>query len=40
MKPFCEIVEHPNFVRRVACFALVENELGFRWSEPMLHLSP
>ena len=20
--------------------ALVENELGFRWSEPMLHLSP
>ena len=24
----------------VACFALVENESGFRWSEPMLHLSP
>ena len=31
MKPFCEIVERASkltsFVRRVACFALVENEI-------------
>ena len=40
MKPFCEIIEHPNFVRRVAYYALVEDENGARWTEAMLHLSP
>jgi len=34
------VVAQPALVRRVACQALVENERGRRWLEPMIHLAP
>jgi len=33
------VIAQPGRVRRVACQALVENERGQRWLEPMVHLS-
>ena len=38
MKPMKEIVERPFIVRRVACHALLENEQGKQWMEPMLYV--
>jgi hypothetical protein len=40
MKPMARVVERPGFVRRVAMYALVENEHDERWVEPMLHITP
>lgn len=39
MIPMAEVLDQPGFVRRVACYALVEDETGERWSEPMVHLT-
>lgn len=38
--PLTELFSMPAMVRRVACHALVENETGKRWVEPMVHLEP
>jgi len=40
MDSFDAVVAQPAVVRRVACQALVENERGRRWLEPMINLSP
>ena len=40
MAPMDAVVAQPAVVRRVACQALVENELGRRWLEPMINLEP
>ena len=39
MVPMATVVTQPAMVRRVACSALVEDEYGHRWMEPMLYLS-
>lgn len=39
MKPMREWLERPGLVRRVAYHALVEDQLGNRWTEPMLYIS-
>ena len=40
MRPMSELIKTPNFVRRVACHALFENERDERWVEPLIYLAP
>ena len=35
-----QVMRQPGLVRRVACFALLENSDGARWMEPMVHVAP
>ena len=39
MHPMSQCITQPGLVRRVACHALVEDQHGTRWMEPMLHLT-
>ena len=39
MVPVATVFTHPALVRRVACYALVENEVGKRWVEAMIHIT-
>lgn len=34
-----DVIQEPGFVRRIAAHALVEDEHGMRWVEPMVHVA-
>ena len=40
LKPMSELIKIPNLVRRVAYNAVLENERGQRWMEPLIYLEP
>ena len=39
MLPMEEVLKMPGFVRRVSCYALIEDESGRTWVEAMVHLT-
>ena len=39
MLPLVTVFSQPALVRRVSCYALVENETGKRWVEAMIHVA-